>query len=210
MPVCQKLNYLYISKSKLRTFDLGLTPNLETLSLLKCTDFEELHVSLACPNLKFLELRNLGLRSLDLELIPNLERLDLVECHELVEINAPVGCLKKLGYLNLSSCLRFTNFEFGYVRKLFGMDEVEVDANEVDAPGVMDISANRLQREVTEGSYRYGLEVDAPGVMNEGSEKRDLFLEDIGSMVNEVGADTVAKPSSQEVVLREMIGLGAL
>ncbi|GKE45081.1 disease resistance TIR-NBS-LRR class family protein, partial [Tanacetum coccineum] len=119
MPVCQKLNYLYISKSKLRTFDLGLTPNLETLSLLKCTDFEELHVSLACPNLKFLELRNLGLRSLDLELIPNLERLDLVECHELVEINAPVGCLKKVGYLDLSSSFRFTNFKFGYVRKSF-------------------------------------------------------------------------------------------
>ncbi|PWA47304.1 disease resistance protein (TIR-NBS-LRR class) family [Artemisia annua] len=111
MPVsCQKLNYLHISNSKLRTFDLGLTPNLETLTLDNCADFEELHVSSACPNLKFLELCKSRLRSLDLELFPNLERLDLKGCDKLVEINAPVGCLRKLVYLNLNLCLRFSYF----------------------------------------------------------------------------------------------------
>ncbi|PWA36760.1 disease resistance protein (TIR-NBS-LRR class) [Artemisia annua] len=132
---CQKLKHLNISHSKLRTFDLGLTPNLETLSLKKCAHFEELHVSVACPyletlsllncahfvelhvfaacpNLKTLYLSNSRLRSLDLELIPNLESLDLANCNELVEINAPVGCLKRVGYLNLSGCLRFTDFVF--------------------------------------------------------------------------------------------------
>ncbi|GJX96211.1 disease resistance TIR-NBS-LRR class family protein [Tanacetum coccineum] len=114
MPVsCQKLTHLVISKSKLRTFDVGLTPNLEMLSVYNCDDFVELQVSSACPNLKFLNLRRSGLRSLHLELIPNLESLNLQECDELVEINAPdVGCLKKAGYLNLSGCLRFTHFVF--------------------------------------------------------------------------------------------------
>ncbi|PWA42354.1 toll/interleukin-1 receptor (TIR) domain-containing protein [Artemisia annua] len=109
---CQKLNFLHISHSWLMTFDLGLTPNLETLSLEYCACFVELQVSVACPNLKILDLKSTRLRSLDLELFPNLENLDLKECLELVEMNAPVGCLKKLGYLNLSGCLRFTEFEF--------------------------------------------------------------------------------------------------
>ncbi|GKD44757.1 Toll/interleukin-1 receptor domain-containing protein, partial [Tanacetum coccineum] len=78
---CQKLNYIHITYSKLRTFDLGLTPNLETLSL-----------------------SFLWLRSLDLELIPNLETLDLQYSKELVEINPPVGCLKKVVELNLYGC----------------------------------------------------------------------------------------------------------
>ncbi|GJT02071.1 disease resistance TIR-NBS-LRR class family protein, partial [Tanacetum coccineum] len=111
--VLKKFNYLNISHSKLRTFDLGLTPNLKTLSLVYCVDFVELHVSVSvsCPNLKSLNLRGSRLRSLDLELIPNLERLYLEDCDELVEINAPIGCLRKLVYLNLNGCLRFTNFE---------------------------------------------------------------------------------------------------
>ncbi|PWA46962.1 NB-ARC domains-containing protein [Artemisia annua] len=71
------LKHLDISHSKLRTFDLRLTPNLETLSLKNCADFEELHVSIACSNLKILNLIKSRLRSLDLELIPNLERIDL-------------------------------------------------------------------------------------------------------------------------------------
>ncbi|PWA97619.1 disease resistance protein (TIR-NBS-LRR class) family [Artemisia annua] len=113
MPVsCQKLSSLKISGSKLRTFDLGLTPNLETLYFYGCTQFVKLQVSVARPNLKFLCLSNSKLRSLDLELIPNLEMLYLEECHELVEINAPVGCLKKVFHLDLSRCLRFTDFKF--------------------------------------------------------------------------------------------------
>nr|GEX33313.1 Toll/interleukin-1 receptor (TIR) domain-containing protein [Tanacetum cinerariifolium] len=113
MPIsCQNLNYLFISSSKIRTFDLGLTPNLKTLCLNGCARFVELYVSVACPNLKVLDIRRSRLRSLDLELIPNLESLELRDCHEFVEINAPFGCLKKVVYLNLSGCLRFTDFVF--------------------------------------------------------------------------------------------------
>nr|GEZ67386.1 disease resistance protein (TIR-NBS-LRR class) family [Tanacetum cinerariifolium] len=98
---------------KLISFDLGLTPNLETLILDKCARFVKLHVSVACPNIKFLRIRKSRLRSLDLELIPNIKILDLLKCDELVEINAPFGCLKKVDYLDLTGCLRFTKFQFG-------------------------------------------------------------------------------------------------
>ncbi|GKD78699.1 disease resistance TIR-NBS-LRR class family protein, partial [Tanacetum coccineum] len=110
---CQNLNYLHIGHSKLRTFDLGLTPNLKTFSLFNSTHFVKLHVSVVCPNLKIINLRKSRLRSLDLELIPNLERLDLQYSNELVEIKAPIGCLKKVVYLNLSGCQRFPQFVFG-------------------------------------------------------------------------------------------------
>ncbi|GKC66350.1 Toll/interleukin-1 receptor domain-containing protein [Tanacetum coccineum] len=102
---CPKLKYLHISDSPLsRTFDLELTPNLETLFLINCREFVELNVSVASPNLKNLNLSNSSFRSLDLELIPNLEILDLENCDELVEINDPAGCLKKVGKLKLSGC----------------------------------------------------------------------------------------------------------
>ncbi|GJS27848.1 putative reverse transcriptase domain-containing protein [Tanacetum coccineum] len=125
---CQKLKHLSTSGSKLRTFDLGLTPNLETLSLIDCADFVELHVFVACPNLKFLNLRKSRLRSLDLELVPNLERLDLQDCDELVEINAPdVGCLKKVVYLDLSGCLRYSHFVFGLSKSKVSRSSASLD-----------------------------------------------------------------------------------
>ncbi|GKA46020.1 Toll/interleukin-1 receptor domain-containing protein [Tanacetum coccineum] len=101
---CPNLKSLYLSKSRLRSLDLEHIPNLEMLYLNDCTDFDELQVS-SFP-LIFLNLSKSWLRSLDLELIPNLERLDLARCHELVDINAPVGCLKKVVYLNLRGCAR--------------------------------------------------------------------------------------------------------
>ncbi|GJT14278.1 TMV resistance protein N-like protein [Tanacetum coccineum] len=109
---CPNLKSLNLRKSRLRSLDLELIPNLERLDLYNCADFVELQVSAPRTNLKFLKLCNLRLRSLDLELIPNLEMLYLYNCNKLVEINAPVGCLKKVGYLNLSGCLRFTDFVF--------------------------------------------------------------------------------------------------
>nr|GEU43538.1 hypothetical protein [Tanacetum cinerariifolium] len=71
-----------------------------------------------CLNLRSLDLCYSKLRSLDIELTPNLERLDLKDCLNLTEINAPVGCLKKLVYLNLSGCGRFKSFLFDKQSKL--------------------------------------------------------------------------------------------
>ncbi|KAM0048363.1 putative leucine-rich repeat domain superfamily, winged helix DNA-binding domain superfamily [Helianthus debilis subsp. tardiflorus] len=62
--------------------------------------------------LKFLELRRSKLKTLDLGLIPNLERLDLLGCYHLMELHVPVGCLKRLVYLNLRWCRRLKSFSF--------------------------------------------------------------------------------------------------
>ena len=43
---------------------------------------------------------------------PNLESLDLNGCNQLVEVYTPVGCLKRLVYLNLRGCSRFKSILF--------------------------------------------------------------------------------------------------
>ncbi|GKB37310.1 Toll/interleukin-1 receptor domain-containing protein [Tanacetum coccineum] len=131
---CQKLTYIRINYSKLEsTFDLGLTQNLETLSLFSCTHFIKLHVPVACPNLKFLELSHSRLRSLDLELIPNLEELYLNECADLVELQVSVACpnLKFLGLCN--SRLRSLDLEL--IPNLERLDlEYSKELVEINAP----------------------------------------------------------------------------
>ncbi|XP_076950254.1 TMV resistance protein N-like [Bidens hawaiensis] len=62
--------------------------------------------------LKFLELQRSKLKNLDLGLIPNLERLDLSGCYHLSVLHVPIGCLKRLVYLNLRWCRRLKSFSF--------------------------------------------------------------------------------------------------
>ncbi|KAJ0532058.1 putative TIR domain, P-loop containing nucleoside triphosphate hydrolase [Helianthus annuus] len=54
--VLNKLRFLDLSCSDLISFDLGMTPNLETLHLENCEDFVELHMPVECPKLKFISL----------------------------------------------------------------------------------------------------------------------------------------------------------
>ncbi|KAL7582157.1 disease resistance protein RPV1-like [Lactuca sativa] len=55
---CQKLTSLNISHSKLKTLDLGLTPNLKKLDLKECKNLLQLHVPIGClENLVYLNLR---------------------------------------------------------------------------------------------------------------------------------------------------------
>ncbi|GJT50096.1 Toll/interleukin-1 receptor domain-containing protein [Tanacetum coccineum] len=112
-----KLKSLSLNSSGLKNFILGPTPDLEILSLIGY-NLVELHMPSRCLNLRSLDLCYSKLRSLDIELTPNLERLDLKDCLNLTEINAPVGCLKKLVYLNLSGCGRFKSFLFDKQSKL--------------------------------------------------------------------------------------------
>ncbi|PWA75811.1 disease resistance protein (TIR-NBS-LRR class) [Artemisia annua] len=99
--VLHKLKYIDLSYSKLRTHDLGLTPNLETLNLSECHDLVELHMSIGCLKLRSIKVSHSKLMTLDLRLTPNLEVLELKECHDLAELHMPVECLK-LTSLNLS------------------------------------------------------------------------------------------------------------
>ncbi|CAH1444392.1 unnamed protein product [Lactuca virosa] len=95
----KKLRFLGLSGPKLRTFDLGLTPNLETLTLGGLGDLVELKIPVECPKLRSLKLYCAKLRPFDLWLTPNLEELFL-EGGDMVEFHMPPRCLN-LTSLNL-------------------------------------------------------------------------------------------------------------
>ncbi|XP_023740046.2 disease resistance protein RPV1 [Lactuca sativa] len=122
--VLNKLRFLDLSYSMLRTLDLGLTPNLEALTLVQCYNLVELHMPVECLKLKSVELSGSKFRTLDLGLAPKLELLDLENCRNLVKLHMPSRCLNlrslklttsrlktldigptpNLEYLNLKGC----------------------------------------------------------------------------------------------------------
>ncbi|KAJ0751859.1 putative TIR domain, P-loop containing nucleoside triphosphate hydrolase [Helianthus annuus] len=56
--VLNKIRFIDLGCSKLETFDLSMTPNLEELNLEGCCDFFKLHIPVECPKLKFLNLND--------------------------------------------------------------------------------------------------------------------------------------------------------
>ncbi|XP_024958871.1 TMV resistance protein N-like [Cynara cardunculus var. scolymus] len=115
--VLDKLRFLKFSHSKLRTLDLGLTPDLERLTLRSCSCLEELHMPVRCSKLKTLKLSGSKLSTLDLRLVPNVKTLNLEGC-DLVELDMPREC-PQLKSLTLScSKLRSLNLDDLVVPKL--------------------------------------------------------------------------------------------
>ncbi|KAI3670986.1 hypothetical protein L1987_87632 [Smallanthus sonchifolius] len=91
--VLNKIRFLDLTCSKLRTFDLRLTPRLEKLNLGGCNDFVELHLHVECPNLKSLDLSGSKLKTFDLRMTPYLEELNLGGCNDFVGLhNLHVEC----------------------------------------------------------------------------------------------------------------------
>ncbi|KAK9057663.1 hypothetical protein SSX86_022499 [Deinandra increscens subsp. villosa] len=106
--VLNKLKVLNLSSSAMRTFDLGLTPNLERLDLEDCQDLvelnigltpcleelilrgcfslEELHIPVESPKLKIFNIIGSKVTNINLGLTLNLERLNLEDCNDLVEL----------------------------------------------------------------------------------------------------------------------------
>ncbi|CAH1444350.1 unnamed protein product [Lactuca virosa] len=112
--VLNKLKILDLSYSKLTTLSLGLSPNLEALSLRGCRDLVELHMLNGCRKLKSIDLSDSNLKTIDLRPAVNLELLHLKGCNALVELRLPNGCLKlisvnlsgsKLKTIDLHSCV---------------------------------------------------------------------------------------------------------
>ncbi|CAH1421476.1 unnamed protein product [Lactuca virosa] len=108
---CLNLQSLVITNSKLRTLDIGQTPNLRNLDLSKNYCLEELTIADECQMLSNLNVSHSKLRTFDLRLTPNLERLDLDRCYNLVELGPPIGNMKKLVHLHFST-LGFGYFSF--------------------------------------------------------------------------------------------------
>nr|GEZ98361.1 Toll/interleukin-1 receptor (TIR) domain-containing protein [Tanacetum cinerariifolium] len=87
-----KLKIISLYKSKLTTFDFGITPNLETLSLDVSYNLVELCIPVSCQKLKHLHISFSKLRTFDLGLTPNLESLSLFDCAHFEELYASVAC----------------------------------------------------------------------------------------------------------------------
>ncbi|CAI9297643.1 unnamed protein product [Lactuca saligna] len=92
--VLNKLKFLDLYNSRLRTLDLRLTPNLEKLSLGGSNDLVELDMGAGCLKLIYIDISFSKLRCLDLRPAVNLELLVLKNCDELVELHMPSICLK--------------------------------------------------------------------------------------------------------------------
>ncbi|KAJ0524447.1 putative leucine-rich repeat domain superfamily [Helianthus annuus] len=123
--VLNKLRFLNLTRSDLISFDLGMTPNLETLHLNDCEDFvelnmlngcpyletlhiidcyffRELHMPFESPKLKSINLNDSMVSNLNLGKTPSLEELDLGNCGDFVELHMPFEC-PKLKSLKLSN-----------------------------------------------------------------------------------------------------------
>ncbi|KAJ0524443.1 putative leucine-rich repeat domain superfamily [Helianthus annuus] len=141
--VLNKLRFLDLSRSDLISFDLGMTPNLETLhleeceafvelniptgcpyletlNLNRCYNFAQLHMPVKCPKLKSLKLSNSKVSNFNIGMTPNLEALDLGGCEYFVELHMPFEC-PKLKSLELSNS-KVSNLNIGMTPNLEALD----------------------------------------------------------------------------------------
>ncbi|GJS26575.1 Toll/interleukin-1 receptor domain-containing protein [Tanacetum coccineum] len=110
--------FLDFTNLQLRTLDLSVAPNLETLILHSCYNLVEVHFQFPaeCPKLVDLKLNNLKLPTLYLGITPNLEELKVNDCTDMVELRMPVE-FPKLVDLDLSN-LKLTSLHLGITPKL--------------------------------------------------------------------------------------------
>ncbi|KAM0030895.1 putative P-loop containing nucleoside triphosphate hydrolase, leucine-rich repeat domain superfamily [Helianthus debilis subsp. tardiflorus] len=118
--VLNKLKFLNLCGSDVRTFDLTMTPHLEVLNFGGCINFVELQLPVECTKLKFLNLSGTKVSNLNLGMSPHLEELDLGGCIELVELQLPNECLK-LKFLNLG-VTKVRNLNLGMTPHLEELD----------------------------------------------------------------------------------------
>ncbi|CAH1427880.1 unnamed protein product [Lactuca virosa] len=139
-----KLRFLDLSYSKLRTLNLLLTPNIETLNLKGCGDLVELYELARCLKLITIDLSYSMLRTINLGSTPSLKLLDLGDCWGLVELHMPgrypnlrsiklnnsklrtldIGPTPNLEYLDLKNCndLEELHIADGCLKKLVYLD----------------------------------------------------------------------------------------
>ncbi|CAH1416300.1 unnamed protein product [Lactuca virosa] len=123
--VLKKLRFLNLSDSKVRTLDLGMTPNLERLSLRDCHDLTQIHVPAGClERLVFVTLIGCSW-SVSFSLLKKLESLVLLSMPELSV------AVKRLGEFPRDSTnnLPMLRFAFHYTKEKtvsYGIDSKAV------------------------------------------------------------------------------------
>ncbi|GKE79964.1 Toll/interleukin-1 receptor domain-containing protein, partial [Tanacetum coccineum] len=136
-----KLISLHLENTKLTILHLGITKNLENLSLKFFDYLVELHMPAKCLKLKSLELSHLILRTLHLGITLNLESLNLQNCTDMFQLQIPaespklvnldlhnlnlrtlhLGIAPNLRFLYLS-CLNLRTLEFSLTLTLESLD----------------------------------------------------------------------------------------
>ncbi|GJR71653.1 disease resistance TIR-NBS-LRR class family protein [Tanacetum coccineum] len=131
--VLKKLKFLSFSHSNLTTFDFGMTPNLEMLSLKFSYNLVELCMQITCQKLKHLEISDSKLRTFDLGLTPNLEMLSLNSCADFEELHVSIAC-PNLKFLNLRKS-RLRSLDLELIPNLESLNLEECDELvEINAP----------------------------------------------------------------------------
>ncbi|PWA13687.1 disease resistance protein (TIR-NBS-LRR class) [Artemisia annua] len=131
---CPKLVDLNLRDLKLKILHLGITPNLEKLSVWDCTDMVELTFPAEFPKLVNLELRNLKLTTLYLGITPNLETLRLSDCIDMVELHFTAEC-PKLATLHINDNAKLRTLDLGQTPNLESLClEYCYDLEEINAP----------------------------------------------------------------------------
>ncbi|KAJ9551867.1 hypothetical protein OSB04_015912 [Centaurea solstitialis] len=175
--ILKKLKYLQFRNSKLKTLDLGMTPNLKELWLSRCRDLAELLFPLQCLQLTYIHLSHTKLRTLDLRGAPNLEGLKIL-CHDdLAELYIPAKW-PKLKSFNLKDSKLTTldlqeaqNLEKLVVRGCDSLEELHIHSNclkleSIDITGVklrtfdLALTPNLKRLRLTECSHL--VELQAP------------------------------------------------
>ncbi|GJV30427.1 disease resistance TIR-NBS-LRR class family protein [Tanacetum coccineum] len=119
--VLKKLKFLSLLNSNLTTFDFGMTPNLETLSLNESYYLKELCMPAGCQKLKDLRITSSKLKTFDLGLTPNLETFSLIgKKSHFVELHVSAPC-PNLKSLQLSE-LRLRSLDLELIPNLERLD----------------------------------------------------------------------------------------
>ncbi|KAL7599321.1 hypothetical protein Lser_V15G22309 [Lactuca serriola] len=148
--VLNKLRFLDLSYSMLRTLDLGLTPNIETMNLKGCCNLVELHMPVGCFKLKTVDLSRSMLRTLDLGSAPNLELIDLEGCSDLVELIMPCRCPNLRSLILNNSKLRTLdigqtpNIEYLDLKNCYDLEELYMP-HECQKLTFLNISRSKLR-----------------------------------------------------------------
>ncbi|KAD6454813.1 hypothetical protein E3N88_09519 [Mikania micrantha] len=135
--VLEKIRFVDLSFSKLRTFNLGTTQNLETLDLRNCNDMAELQMPSKLPKLKDLILTKLELIAESLGRCPlhpnnNLPKLKF-QCKYGEVLPSSSGNLEKLLSFGLCACTNLDSFSAS-ICGLKHLIALTLDGNITEAP----------------------------------------------------------------------------
>ncbi|KAL4585987.1 hypothetical protein LXL04_010616 [Taraxacum kok-saghyz] len=123
LDVLKKLRFLDLTGSKLRTLDLRMTPNLESLDLERCRDLTEIHAPTRC-------LERLVFLPKDIGQLECLEKLVFTKCASLGDIPNNVYNMKCLRYFPLPFCSKVLKLpeELGNLKllKYFGGEDTRI------------------------------------------------------------------------------------